>query len=168
MTSLEWVAVLDSSSLIASKKVIAARLQWRFFESMKVLVQSGQVCFPKAVRNELQQARHVDTPEAWALDACDYVQHSYDPDVATVAEVMQFTGDVVDADAEGEPADPYVLAKALEIQRSGRAARVVTEEHVDRLPIKISMVTACERLGLNACNLDDFLTVIAFEPGAAP
>ena len=41
MTSLEWVAVLDNSSLIASKKVIAARLQWRFFESMKVLVQSG-------------------------------------------------------------------------------------------------------------------------------
>lgn len=115
MSDSDKVWVIDSSSLIRVKREIPPGEQWRFFEQLKVHVKDGRVCFPRAVRNELQQARFVATPEAWVLDAAQYVQHSYEPDVDTVAEVMRAAGDVVDADAEGDPADPYVLAQALEI-----------------------------------------------------
>ena len=139
----ETVWIIDSSALIQTKRAIAAHCQWSFLERLKLMVDAGQVCFPKAVRNELQVARHVDTPEAWALDVCSLVQHSYEPQDQTVAEVMAAAGAVVDADAEGDPADPYVLAQALEIQRVGREVCVVTNDLVDRMPIKISMLTAC-------------------------
>ncbi len=55
-------------------------------------------------------------------------------------------------------------AQALEFQQSGRLVRVVTEDRVDRLPIKIAMTTACERLGLTAWSLADFLSEIGFDP----
>lgn len=44
---------------------------------------------------------------------------TYEPGDDAVAEVMQRAGDVVEKDAEGEPADPYVLAQALEFRRRG-------------------------------------------------
>ena len=50
------VFVLGSSVLIDTKSVIAAGHQWEFFEHLKVMVQEGEVCFPKAVRDELSRA----------------------------------------------------------------------------------------------------------------
>lgn len=159
------VYVLDSSVLIDTKGVIAARHQWEFFERLKVMVQDGQVCFPKAVRDELDGARHIDTPEAWTLNAFAYIPRSREPDMETVAEVMSVAGDVVEADAEGDPADPYVLAQALELQRSaGVDAMVVTKDQQDKPGVKIAMSTACGRLRLSYCGLPEFLQDIGFDP----
>lgn len=106
----------------------------------------------------------MDTPEAWALDVCKLVKQSYEPADVTVASVMQVAGDVVDPDAEGDPADPYVLAQALEIREAGRNVCVVTNDVVDRVPIKISMRMACERLHLRSCDLAAFMTAVDFDP----
>ena len=59
--------------------------------------------------------------------------------------------DVIEEDAENDPADPYVLALALQLWRENEAEEcyVVTEDNVDRVPLKISIRTACTRLGLN-------------------
>ena len=110
------------------------------------------------MRNE----RHHDTPETWALNAYEYVPNSLEPSMDTVIEVMDLAGEVVEADAEGDPADPYVLAQALEIERSGRNVRVVTEDRTDRLPLKIAMTTACEKLGLDPCDLGSLLDAMGF------
>ena len=161
--TLAWVAVFDTSSLLEAKKIIAAQRQWAFFEDLKKMVMKGEACFPKAVRDELRQKRHHDTPETWSFDAFHYLQYP-DPSLDMVAEVLRRASEVIEDDAEGEPADPYVLAHALEIQLDGKLVRVVTEDHVDRLPIKIAMTTACKRLGLASCDLASFLEEIDFNP----
>ena len=161
---LERIAILDTSALIEVKTAIAPQRQWEFFEIMKARVQRGQVYFPKAVREDLRGHKHHDTPETWAFNAYGHMRGTVEPTTAAVQEVMRVAGAVVEADAEGDPADPYVLAQALEFQQSGRLVRVVTEDRVDRLPIKIAMTTACERLGLTALSLADFLGEIGFDP----
>ena len=143
MRAVDGVAVFDTSALIEAKTMISARRQWRFFEILKEMVQRGEVCFPPEVKNELQVGKHIDTPEAWALDVWRAVRCPA-PHVNTLAHVMQVAGDVVDEGLEREQADPYVLAQALEMR--GLGARVITEDRTDRLPIKIALTTACDRL----------------------
>lgn len=159
---LPWVAVLDTSSIIEAKKIIAPQRQWAFFERLKEMVRNGEVCFPKAVRDELRNSRHHDTPETWALNAYEHVPRLLEPSIDTVIEVMDAAGAVVEGDEESEPADPYVLAQALEMKRRGRGIRVVTEDRVDRLPLKIAMTTACERLDREPIDLAGLLQAMGF------
>ena len=159
---LPWVAVLDTSSIIEAKRLIVPQRQWEFFERLKGMVQRGEVCFPKAVRDELRNSRHHDTPETWALNAYEYLERSFEPSMDTVSEVMDAAGDVVEEDDEGDPADPYVLAQALELKRAGQEVRVVTEDRIDRLPLKIAMTTACLRLDLDSSDLTGLLQEMSF------
>ena len=167
MNIVPRIAILDSSVIIDAKHVIPASRQWEFFEGLKEMVQAGRVFFPRAVRNELRQERYHDTPETWALNAYGYMDHSYEPREDALAEVMRLAGDVVEADAEGEPADPHVLAQALEFRRRGQEhVVVVTKDREDKPGIKIAMTTACDRLGLAHCSLSDFLEGVGFDPRA--
>lgn len=109
MTQARRAAVLDTSAIVEVKQAIAPERQWEFFERLKDLVLDGQVYFPRAVRNELRQKRYHDTPETWAFNAYEHMDHRYEPGEDAVTEVMRLAGDVVEKDAEGEPADPYVL-----------------------------------------------------------
>ena len=79
---------------------------------------------------------------------------------------MSIAGDVVDEGLEREQADPYVLAQALEMEWEAEV-RVVTEDRIDRLPIKIAMTTACERLDITHWRLGDFLEAVSFDPRGA-
>ncbi|MHC4472488.1 MAG: DUF4411 family protein [Planctomycetota bacterium] len=107
--------ILDASAIIEVKRLILATEQWEFFEKLKRLVQKGLASFPKKVAQELRQARHHDTPEAWSLNVIRDVQYPKEPDPETVRRVMAIAGEVIDEEAEGEQADPYVIAHALEI-----------------------------------------------------
>lgn len=154
------VWVIDTSALIRAKRAVAAANQWELFRQLETMVEQGELFFPRQVAAELRQARHVDTPEAWALAAGPKVTCAYDPDITFVQQVMAVAGDVVDAEAEDDAGDPYVLAQALELTNGGFEICVITEDVVDRLPLKISMATACERLRLPYCRLEEFLAVI--------
>ena len=164
MTQARRVAVLDTSAIVEAKRAIAAERQWEFFERLKELVLDGQIYFPKAVRDELRQERHHDTPETWALNVYANMDLTYEPGDDAVAEVMQRAGDVVEKDAEGEPADPYVLAQALEFRRRGLDIVIVTEDRVNRMPIKIDMRMACDRLGIAWIALETYMGEIGFDP----
>ena len=122
----------------------------------------GSLCFPKQVREELRGQRHTDMPEAWALELGSSVQFAYDPEDRHVQRVMEVAGELVDADAERDRGDPYVVAQALELQDLGHRVCIVTEDVIDRLPIKISIRTACTRFDLDNCLLADFLAEIGF------
>ncbi len=66
------------------------------------------------------------------------------PDPGYVEDVMAVAADVIEVNAENDPADPYVLALQLWREYEAGECYVVTEDKVDRVPIKISMRTACE------------------------
>ena len=70
----------------------------------------------------------------------------------------------MEEDAEGEPADPYVLAQALEFRRRGLDIVIVTEDRVNRMPLKIDMRMACDRLGIAWIALDEYMAEIGFGP----
>ena len=61
---------------------------------------------------------------------------------------MEKVGNVIEPDTDSDPADPYVLALALQLWRENKRVCVVTQDIVDRLPLKISIRSACARLGL--------------------
>lgn len=73
-------------------------------------------------------------------------------------EVLAEVGDVLDKDKPTtvDEADPYILARALELQREGRRVRVITEETRNR-PNKLALATAAGLLGLAAVTLLPFL-----------
>ena len=71
---------------------------------------------------------------------------------------------VVEKDAEGEPADPYVLAQALEFRRRGLDIVIVTEDRVNRMPIKIDMRMACDQLGIAWIALEAYMGEIGSDP----
>lgn len=52
-------------------------------------------------------------------------------------------------------ADQFILAIALQLKRKEYTVTVVTEERSDK--VKMSMKTASKILGLNVCNINDFL-----------
>ncbi len=154
------VWVIDTSALIRIKQTVAAKKQWELFKKLEAMVEDGLLYFPRQVTSELNQERHIDTPEAWSLAAGPKVQRCYDPDPDIVEHVMAEAGDVIDADAEEDSGDPYVLAQALELIQQNFAVCIVTEDVKDHLPLRISIATACNRLDLEYCQLTAFLAAI--------
>jgi hypothetical protein len=120
------VFVIDSSSLIALKKVISVGDQWATLVQMSNFVEAGHLAFRRQV-------------------------------AAEVLAVAQLTDPASEADAE--VADPYVVAMAWEIRAASpeRFVAVVTEDRVDRMPAKESVLTACQRLGLTTRTAVEFI-----------
>lgn len=71
-----------------------------------------------------------------------------------------------EATADREVADPYVAAMACEIGSRHNGCRVVvaTNDTVDRLPLKLSLATACNRLGIEHWFAEDFVDWIKSGP----
>lgn len=63
------------------------------------------------------------------------------------------------AEPDIEPADPYIVAMALQIRDSnpGCAVYVVTTDRIDRMPPKESILTACNRLDLQCSTPEEFV-----------
>ena len=160
----EPIYVLDASAIIAIKQVVRAKEQWGFAKHLEDLVESGRITFPQQVAREVGGQQHIDLPEAWTLGVEPDIVAPRRPDPQYVEEVMTVAPDVIEATAENDPADPYVLALALHLWRDNQAEEciVVTEDKVDRPPLKISIRTACRRLGLDFMDTRDFAEAIGF------
>ncbi|HEV2890449.1 MAG TPA: DUF4411 family protein [Frankiaceae bacterium] len=148
--------VLDTSVVINLKKNLKVTDQWGFFERLTILVAHGLVGWPRYVRKEIIDARHPDAPGAWI--AGQNAQPFPEPAFATLAEVLG-AAQLVDAEAEDEVADPYVVAMGLELRVSQPERRVViaSDDVVDRMPQKESIATACERLSLERWSCHEFI-----------
>lgn len=155
--SCDGVFVLDSSLIIQLKREIKADRQWELAKHMEELVVAGRITFPPQVLREIRGQQHTDIPEAWALAVSSKIATPSSPGWDHVEAVMAVADDLIEADAEGDPADPYVVALALELREEGFDAIVATADIVDRPPLKISMGTACDRLALAWMDLDEFL-----------
>lgn len=160
----DTIYVLDTSAIITFKRIVKAKDQWGFAKHLEGLVKDGRITFPRQVTREVAGQRHIDLPEAWALGVEPDIGILRSPDHAYIEEVMRVAGDVIEADAENDPADPYVLALALQLWRESHASdcHLVSEDKVDRVPVKISIRTACVRLGLNFMDTRDFASASGF------
>lgn len=152
------VVVLDTSVLIAFKKIVPITQQWALLGVMTGLVQEGRLAFPKQVVKELSLGQHPDAPGAWIASKLKG-QHPQpaETSLARVLGVAQLVD--VEATAEREAADPYLVAMALEIREAHPGGRVViaTEDVVDRMPSKESIGTACERLQIERWSAEQFV-----------
>ena len=153
---MSYVWVLDSASLIRFKR-IPAREQWDFFKRLEQMVIDGEIALARQVIREVSEIAFPDMPGAWARGVEKQVVHPLEPDYDVLEEVMTQAGDVVEVDDPGDPADPYVLAIALQLEREGHDVVVVSDDVVDRAPLKTSVQTACKRLHISHCTANEFL-----------
>ena len=151
------VSVLDASAIINMKKKVKVADQWDYFKSLEGEVDAGRIAICGGVIREVSEGPHPDMPGAWARGMKDRMAHPIEPDPDRVADVMLVAGDVIDASSDREQADPDVVALALQLQAAGHEVIVVTDDRVDRPPIKISLVTACERVGIDTRSTDEFI-----------
>lgn len=157
------ICVLDSGLLIRIKQLVKVDDQWALLDGMMQCVKSGEICFPRQVASELTGQRWPDAPGAWVGHAKGLVCHR-EPGDACVAQVLATTPDLIDADATGqEPADPYVVAMALDLGLLYPTCRIMvaSDDRVDRPPLKMSVKTACTRLQIEFCEPPEFLTWVA-------
>lgn len=158
------IAVIDTNVLLDFKKVVPVDQQWDLLMEMNKRVAAGAITFPKQVANELSFVKHPDAPGAWIAYAKRSVQHP-EPTEATLVRVLAVAAEMVEADNPNEIADPYVLAMALELTERYRTSRtvVITNDVVDRMPVKISLRTGCERLGVETCKAPALLAWLTDE-----
>ena len=78
-------------------------------------------------------------------------------DLETVKQVLADWPRLIDPQGEDEQADPYVVARALELCEGVQAVYVVTDDTVNRLPIKVSLAKVCDDYGIDWVTLGEFL-----------
>jgi len=158
LPEVERVWVLDTSAIVDFKALIALPDQWEAFKALEGSVTAGEIAMPRQVLAEAGELTHPDLPGTWASGIRGQLQYPLDVAYEHVQRVMEAAGDVVDSSKTSEDADPYVVALALQLRDAGLDAVVVTSDVVDRLPIKIAMTTACDRLGIPHATPREFLT----------
>jgi hypothetical protein len=141
--------VADTCALIDVKFSVPLARQWSFLNGLTILVDQGRLAFPRQVQREITDAKYPDAPGAWVASCRGWSRHP-EPAETVLPEVLAIAPKLVDWNSEREAADPYVIAMALEISRRHPAAQVVvaTNDTVDRLPMKTSVLSACKLLGL--------------------
>jgi hypothetical protein len=157
MGAVVWV--LDTGCLIELKRVPIA-FQWELFRRLEDMVAHAAIAMPRQVIKEASAIAFPDVPGAWAKGVEGKLRHPIDVDYDILGEVMEAAGDVIEDDSASDPADPYVLTLALQLQRGEISVTVVSDDIVDRLPLKISMDTACRRLKLPRIGTPEFLKAI--------
>lgn len=149
------IFIVDTSAVVRLKTVPVAE-QWATLQLLVSLVQQGRMGFPKQVVQEgVDRAQHPDAPGAWLAHVAPFQQHP-EPESVTLRRVLE-AATLVEVTADHDVADPYVVAMALELKDEGFDVVLVTHDKVDRLPVKESIATACDRLDIVHCELDAFL-----------
>ena len=152
------VYVIDTSSLINTKRQIKAERQWDFFnETMTEMVERGEPLITTQVESECGRGPHPDVPGAWVLAKAKLSPATRDPGLDTVRVILSDWPRLIDPEGEAEQADPYVVALAFELQDSFQDVRVVTDDTTSHLPAKSSMAEVCDDYAIPWINLADFL-----------
>lgn len=155
------VHVIDSCALINMKdfELVKHHEQFPMFSRMTGLLGEGRLALPRQVAAEMSHIKYADIPGGWATgyqDFCVYPQ----PLDESMAEVLG-AAQLVDAqgERENEEADPYVVAMAYELQERYPDTRVivVSDDVIDRMPRKESVLTACEALEIECIGSAEFV-----------
>lgn len=156
---------MDTTALIRFKSLVPLRSQWDLLTVMTRLVEEGRVALVRQVVKEMSVAKFPDAPGAWVAQAKRRMRYPQ-PSLESLVEVLDVAEQLVEADQDDddrEVADPYVAALAVELLGRYPEAEivVVTDDRVDRLPVKLSLATACDRLKVTWCSPEDFFTWVS-------
>jgi hypothetical protein len=154
------VWVLDASALIQMKIAIALDRQWAAFKLLEQLAVDGELGMCRHVINEVKRYGHPDVPGVWATGMRSTLKLTLDPADDHVRTVMAAAPNLIEADSTGDEADPYVVAHALHLAGDGHNPTVVTNDFVDRMPVKTSIASACDHLDVKWCKLGPFLETL--------
>jgi uncharacterized protein DUF4411 len=154
------VWVIDTSSVTEVRRKVPRPEQPAVYRELEMLARQGHLVFPAQVLNELRRAhdkKRQDLPLEWAERVeGDAISN---PSLETVKnDVLAKVPEVLDPDKAGGPeeADPYILARAVELRRDGRNVTVITQEKTDK-PGKLSLSTAAGLLLIPAVTMIPFL-----------
>ena len=148
--------VLDSSAAINFiKMLVPEELQPEFWNRLLTLVRQGQLVFPSQVWSEVGDVENPDALARWARDARSVMGHLPAPTDATVSMVIRGHPDIMKSRAGHDPADPYVIALALERASEGYAVSVVADDGGDRAMHGIRK--ACEDFGIPCVMAAEFV-----------
>lgn len=148
--------VLDSSAAINFIKVLVPEeLQPEFWNQLLALVRQGQLVFPSQVWSEVGDVENPDALARWARDARSVLGRLPAPDDATVSMVVRDHPDILESRSGRDPADPYVIALALERASVGYAVSVVADDGGDRATHGIRK--ACEDFGIPCVMAAEFV-----------
>ena len=152
------VYVIDASSLINIKRHVTAAHQWNFFnETLTEMVNRGDLLIVPQVETECGYGEHPDVPGAWVLAKASSFAGVREPSEHTVRKVLDRWPRLVNCDKEREDADPYVVARALELQKARVKVCVVTDDVLNHPPTTVSIANACKDLGIYWTRLAGFL-----------
>ncbi|MGQ2910783.1 DUF4411 family protein [Aeromicrobium sp.] len=152
------IVVVDTSVLIKFKSIVGINEQWGLLLKMTEHVKSGALCFPRQVVAEMSDGQHPDAPGVWVVGHKKDCRHPQ-PAEETLATVLGVAPLLVDVESTKEYADPYVAAQAYELQDRHQSSRVVvaTNDTVDRLPVKTSLLSACNDLDVQVIGPEEFI-----------
>ena len=98
-----------------------------------------------------RRARHLGACQGPAVPA------DRDPSLQTVRIILSNWPELIDPEGEAEQADPYVVARALELQDNLQDVCVVTDDTTSHLPPKASLAEVCDHYEIPWINLAGFL-----------
>ncbi len=161
------VGIIDTSSAIKVKELLPILADHqKCFAALTRLVKKKLLTYPKQVVEELSRKAEGDIPYLWAQHTQRYLKF-LDPPLDYVRTVMAKARDgtrtVVDPRKTHDDADPYVLAEALYIRDQGNPVVVITEDRFDTVS-RLSMVRACEILGLPHQRIQEWLRTLGLVP----
>jgi len=162
------VHVIDTSSLIQFLDDLSPAPLWRVLVACEQWVVNGRLVFPTQVERELRSYGVPDSITAWCAGVKDRRRFD-DPDYKTVRQIMSNSvlQRVVDwgKSTKADPADPYVLAQAVEIQAAGHEVCIVNEDRRDKNDgygklKKSSIHTCCAQLNITSMVTSQFLPLL--------
>jgi hypothetical protein len=116
-------------------------------------VVSHDLVFCDEVVMELAHVAKDEYPHVWAKAVRDSRADKGAP-YSHVEWVVENVPELVDPDVEFEACGPCVLAQARHLGASASVIYVVSEDAVDK-PTRISLITACSRVGIASLSLVD-------------
>jgi hypothetical protein len=147
----EQVFVIDTCSVtwIRWGQQFKPAARATLLSALAARISADVLVYPPEVVAELGKSKYPSDLHAWARgsqpQACRFGSCREE-----ARQVLAVAPDVLDAakTTGTEEADPYLIATALHLRNNGVDARVVSDDFVDKLPMKRSVATACGMLGI--------------------
>lgn len=155
----ERIWLIDASAIIRIKTTVPESKQWELFKALEVLVEKGQLAFPRQIKEEVSGMTHPDAPGVWVHGVFSAIKHPTEPGVDFIRKVMASEASaVVDPNKTREDGDPFLIAMALELAEAGHGVCIVTNDCNDTAD-RIGLSNACDILEVDWITLEDFLKI---------
>ncbi len=122
------VWVLDSSAAINFKRHIPEEQRARFWPWLLNFVRRGELIFPQQVWEEVGNVELPDDLARWAEEARGLIGSLSAADDSLIGELVGRFPNLAKGAPERDPADPHVVALAVERRSEGSAVCVIADD----------------------------------------